>query len=140
MLLASHINPCSLFIEPYLMSCQILMKFCSLFFTLPLKRGSIRQVQIAACTVKSRVCFTKHYIYLFCMYDSCANTTCLLYAALSILCLFQLLIIIIIIIIIIFIYLLQLGCYPVAVAILHVYKILNWLLLNLSREGYMRSM
>jgi len=43
-------------------------------------------------------------------------------------------------IIIIFIYLLQLGCYPVAVVILHVYKIRNWLLLNLSREGYMRNM
>ena len=38
------------------------------------------------------------------------------------------------------IYLLQLGCYPVAVVILHVYKTWNWLLLNLSREGYMRSM
>ena len=38
------------------------------------------------------------------------------------------------------IYLLQLGCHPVAVVILHVYKILNCLLLNLSREGYMRSM
>ena len=37
-------------------------------------------------------------------------------------------------------YLLQLGCYPVAVVILHVNKTLNWLLLNLSREGYMRSM
>ena len=37
-------------------------------------------------------------------------------------------------------YLLQLVCYPVAVIILHVYKIWNWLLLNLSREGYMRSM
>ena len=37
-------------------------------------------------------------------------------------------------------YLLQLGCYPVAVVVLHVYKIWNWLLLNLSREGYMRSM
>ena len=37
-------------------------------------------------------------------------------------------------------YLLQLGCYPVAVVILHVYKTWNWLLLNLSREGYMRSM
>ena len=34
------------------------------------------------------------------------------------------------------IYLLQLGCYPVAVVILHVYKTRNWLLLNLSREGY----
>jgi len=34
----------------------------------------------------------------------------------------------------------QLGCYPVAVVILHVYKIWNWLLINLSREGYMRSM
>jgi len=38
------------------------------------------------------------------------------------------------------IYLLQLGCYPVAVVILHVNKTLNWLLLNLSREGYIRSM
>ena len=37
-------------------------------------------------------------------------------------------------------YLLQLGCYPVAVVILNVYKIWNWLLINLSREGYMRSM
>jgi len=45
-----------------------------------------------------------------------------------------------IIIIIIFIYLLQLGCYPVAVVILHVNKTWNCLLLNLSREGYMRSM
>ena len=40
----------------------------------------------------------------------------------------------------IFIYLLQLGCYPVAVVILHVNKTWNWLLINLSREGYMRSM
>ena len=39
-----------------------------------------------------------------------------------------------------YIYLLQFGCYPVAVVILHVYKTWNWLLLNLSREGYMRSM
>jgi hypothetical protein len=38
------------------------------------------------------------------------------------------------------IYLLQLGCDPVAVVILHVYKTWNWLLLNLSWEGYMRSM
>ena len=38
------------------------------------------------------------------------------------------------------IYLLQLGCHPVAVVILHVYKICNWLLINLSLEGYMRSM
>jgi len=30
------------------------------------------------------------------------------------------------------IYLLQLGCNPVAVVILHVYKTWNWLLLNLS--------
>ena len=37
-------------------------------------------------------------------------------------------------------YLLQLGCHPVAVVILHVYRIGNWLLINLSREGYMRSM
>ena len=37
-------------------------------------------------------------------------------------------------------YLLQLGFHPVAVVILHVYKIWNWLLINLSREGYMRSM
>ena len=35
---------------------------------------------------------------------------------------------------------LQLGCYPVAVVILHVYNTWNWLLINLSREGYMRSM
>ena len=35
---------------------------------------------------------------------------------------------------------LQLGCHPVAVVILHVYKIWNWLLINLSQEGYMRSM
>jgi len=40
----------------------------------------------------------------------------------------------------IFIYLLQLGCYPVAVVILHVNKTWNWLLIDLSREGYMRSM
>ena len=38
------------------------------------------------------------------------------------------------------IYLLQLGCHPVAVVILHVNKTWNWLLLNLSREVYMRSM
>jgi len=38
------------------------------------------------------------------------------------------------------IYLLQLGCNPVSVVMLHVYKTLNWLLLNLSSEGYMRSM
>ena len=38
------------------------------------------------------------------------------------------------------IYLLQLGCYTVGVVILHVYKTRNWLLLNLSLEGYMRSM
>ena len=38
------------------------------------------------------------------------------------------------------IYLLQLVCYPMAVVSLHVHKILNWLLINLSREGYMRSM
>ena len=38
------------------------------------------------------------------------------------------------------IYLLQLGCNPVAVVILHVYKIWDWLLINLSLEGYMRSM
>ena len=31
-------------------------------------------------------------------------------------------------------------CHPVAVVILHVYRIRSWLLLNLSREGYMRSM
>ena len=37
-------------------------------------------------------------------------------------------------------YLLKLGCNPVAVVILHVYKTRNWLLLNLSREGYIRSM
>jgi len=35
---------------------------------------------------------------------------------------------------------LQFGCHPVAVVILHLYKIWNWLLLNLSREGCMRSM
>jgi len=39
-----------------------------------------------------------------------------------------------------FIYLRQLGCYPVAVVILYVNKGWNWLLLDLSREGYMRSM
>ena len=38
------------------------------------------------------------------------------------------------------IYLLQLGCHPVAVVILHVNKTRNRLLLNLSREGYVRSM
>ena len=38
------------------------------------------------------------------------------------------------------IYELQLGCHPVAVVILHVNKTWYWLLLNLSREGYMRSM
>jgi len=38
------------------------------------------------------------------------------------------------------IYLLQLGCHPLAVVILYVYKILIWLLTNLSLEGYMRSM
>jgi len=38
------------------------------------------------------------------------------------------------------IYLRQLGCHPVAVVILHVNKTWNWLLLNLNREGYMRSM
>jgi len=38
------------------------------------------------------------------------------------------------------IYLLQLGCHPVAVVILHVNKTRNWLLLNLRLEGYMRSM
>jgi len=37
-------------------------------------------------------------------------------------------------------YLLQLVCHPVAVVILHVYKTRNWLLVNLSLEGYMRSM
>jgi len=37
-------------------------------------------------------------------------------------------------------YLPQLGCHPVAVVILHVYKTINWLQLNLSREGYVRSM
>jgi len=37
------------------------------------------------------------------------------------------------------IYLLQLGCYPVAVVVLHVNKTLNWLLQNLSREGYMKA-
>jgi len=38
------------------------------------------------------------------------------------------------------IYLLQLGFRPGAVVILHVNKTWNWLLLNLSRQGYMRSM
>jgi len=38
------------------------------------------------------------------------------------------------------IYLLQSDCYPVAVVILHVNRTCNWLLLNLSLEGYMRSM
>ena len=38
------------------------------------------------------------------------------------------------------IYLLRLGCHPVAVGVLHVNKTWNWLLINLSREGYMRSM
>ena len=38
------------------------------------------------------------------------------------------------------IYLLQLGCNPVAVVMLHVYKTRNWLLLNSGLEGYMRSM
>ena len=38
------------------------------------------------------------------------------------------------------IYLLQLGCHPVAVVILHVNKTRNWLLLNLNWEGYMRSL
>ena len=38
------------------------------------------------------------------------------------------------------IYVLQLGFYPLVVVILHVNKTWNWLLLNLSREGYMRSM
>ena len=38
------------------------------------------------------------------------------------------------------IYLLQLGCHPVTVVILHVNKTWNRLLLNLSPEGYMRSM
>jgi len=37
-------------------------------------------------------------------------------------------------------YLLQLGCHPVAVVILHLNKTWNWLLLNLSLEGYMRNM
>ena len=36
--------------------------------------------------------------------------------------------------------LLEWGYHPVAVVILHVYKIWNWLLINLSLEGYMRSM
>ena len=35
---------------------------------------------------------------------------------------------------------LQMGCHPVAVIILHVYKIRNWLLINLSWEGYMGGM
>jgi hypothetical protein len=34
------------------------------------------------------------------------------------------------------IYLLQFGCNPVAVVMLHVYKILNWLLLNLYTAKY----
>ena len=38
------------------------------------------------------------------------------------------------------IYLLQLGCHPVTVVILHVNKTWNWLLLNLIPEGHMRSM
>jgi len=33
------------------------------------------------------------------------------------------------------IYLLQLGCHPVAVVILHVNKTWNWLQLHLSQEG-----
>jgi hypothetical protein len=33
-----------------------------------------------------------------------------------------------------------LGCHPVAVVILHVYKYETGLLLNLCREGYMRCM
>jgi len=32
------------------------------------------------------------------------------------------------------------GLLPVAVVILHIHKTWNWLLLNLSREGYMRNM
>jgi len=36
--------------------------------------------------------------------------------------------------------LLQLCCHPVAVVILHVNKTWNWLLINVSPEGYMRSM
>jgi len=35
---------------------------------------------------------------------------------------------------------LQSGCHPVAVVILHVNKTYNRLLINLSPEGYMRSM
>ena len=35
---------------------------------------------------------------------------------------------------------LQLGCHPVAVVILHVYTKWNWLLINLIREDYIRSM
>jgi len=38
------------------------------------------------------------------------------------------------------IYLLELDCYPVAVVILRENKTWNWLLLDLSREGYMKSM
>jgi len=38
------------------------------------------------------------------------------------------------------IYYLQLDCHLVAVVILHIYKIWNWLLINLSWEAYMRSM
>jgi len=40
----------------------------------------------------------------------------------------------------IFIYLLQLCFYPVVVFIVNVNRTRNWLLLNLSPEGYMRSM
>jgi len=40
----------------------------------------------------------------------------------------------------IYIYLLHLGCHPVAVVILHANKTWNWLLLDLSQEGYLRSM
>jgi len=38
------------------------------------------------------------------------------------------------------IYVLKYVCHPVVMVILLVYKIWNWLLINLSREGYMRSM
>jgi hypothetical protein len=81
----------SLCIEPYSTSCQILTKLFSSFFTLPLKRRSIQQAEIAACIVQSRVCPTKHCIYLLCVYESCANTTCLFNASLCILCLFHIL-------------------------------------------------
>jgi len=42
--------------------------------------------------------------------------------------------------IIIITYELLFSCQPVAVVILHVYKILNWFLINICLEGYIRSM